>query len=237
MVSGGVQPNSTTDEGEETLSDAECAPPGYLPHTKDDDYYFSYLVFVVEGRLFNVPRHYFKKSPVFVKMFRLPIGDKMADGAIVIDNVSAADFKALLKLLIPMPGKDKEDLTKSEWLGILNLSTMWSFGEFRETAISKLTKEKMDAVDRILLGYKYDIATWLVYAHAYLVVRKKFLSDEEGKKLGGVSFALKYGKAREMAAQTRFWPTVENCQSLVIDVFHLPKVTAMSANSVVIEET
>ncbi|TDL18232.1 hypothetical protein BD410DRAFT_843064 [Rickenella mellea] len=225
----------------EKLSDSECAPPVYISYEKDDDYYFSWLVFLVGQRLFNVPRHYFEQSTVFVDMFKLPSGKKIEEGTsiqhpIELKNVSVEDFKAFLKLLIPRPGHEKDELTRAEWLGVLSLSNMWDFREFRELAITKLAPEKMQATERILLGYKYEIWDWLVYSHAHLVARKRFLSVEEARKLGGLPFAINMGLAREKARQQYSgWKlNVENCRFIVSDIFDLP--SAIGKNTIGIED-
>ncbi|TDL13143.1 hypothetical protein BD410DRAFT_735677, partial [Rickenella mellea] len=155
----------------------------------DSEYYFTWIVFLVEDCYFNVPRIYFEQSERFMNTYRQRLRSRVADGTSLdcpfrLENVSAADFKALLKLLIPLPGREEGNLTKAEWLGVLKLSKKWDYMEIFDTATNKLTKVKMDAVERILLGDEYGIPAWLVYAHAHLVVRKKYLSDDEGERLG-----------------------------------------------------
>ncbi|TDL14165.1 hypothetical protein BD410DRAFT_846291 [Rickenella mellea] len=202
----------------EKLSDSECAPPVYTSYEKDDDYYFSWLVFLVGRRLFNVPRHYFEQLTVFVDMFKLPSGNKIEEGP-----------------SMRSPGHETDELTRTEWLGVLSLSNMWNFKELRELAITKLTPEKMQAAERILLGYKYEVSDWLVFAHAHLVARKRFLSVEEARKLGGLPFAINMGLAREKARQQYSgWKlNAENCRSIVTEIFDLP--SAIGKNTIGIE--
>ncbi|TDL13800.1 hypothetical protein BD410DRAFT_698795, partial [Rickenella mellea] len=158
---------------------------------RDEMYYIPSLVFLVEDYLFKVPRPYFELSGVFTDAFKLPSGDHVVDGTsdevpLRLDGIKACDFRALLKVLIPLPQIDKAKikLTINEWLGVLYLADMWNFKASRRLSIDKLGKLPMDAVERILLGRKYNITEWLMAAHLHLARRQRFLTVLEAEELG-----------------------------------------------------
>ncbi|TDL14160.1 hypothetical protein BD410DRAFT_866225 [Rickenella mellea] len=124
----------------------------------------------------------------------------------------------------PSPGQGK---ARPAWAGLGRAKAFLPCPAHHYLAIIKLTTEKMQAAERILLGHKCEIPEWLVYAHAYLVMRKKILSMEEARELGGLQFALNMTLARERAReQYSGWKlNVENCQSIVTEAFKLPPAT------------
>ncbi|TDL13799.1 hypothetical protein BD410DRAFT_810244 [Rickenella mellea] len=173
---------------------------------RDEMYYIPSLVFLVandkvEDYLFKMPRPYFELSGVFTDAFNLPSGDRVVDGVrdevpLRLDGIKACDFRALLKVLIPLPSIDeaKIELNKKEWLGVLHLSDMWKFKASRRLSIDKLGKLPMNAVERILLGRKYNIDEWLMAAHLHLARRQAFLRLWEAEELGGTRFTIKDGE-------------------------------------------
>ncbi|TDL18867.1 hypothetical protein BD410DRAFT_792853 [Rickenella mellea] len=170
----------------------------------DPIYYFSLLVFLVKGRLFKVPRIFFEtQSAIFKNMFMLPNGVENHDpegssdaNPIHLEGVKRKDFAAFLKLLIPLNPLDPIHLEKEEWIGALEISTMWEFKRIRETAIPGLDSQTMDVTERIIFGHKYGIHEWILPAYIELATRKTAPTIEEVNRLGLV-FSLKLFEARE----------------------------------------
>ncbi|TDL13531.1 hypothetical protein BD410DRAFT_846855 [Rickenella mellea] len=170
---------------------------------RDEKYYVQSLVFLVEDCLFKAPRPYFEQSEVFRDTFKLPPVDGVFEGAndetpLRLDGIKANDFRAFLSVLMPLPSSEEPKVTKEEWLGVLSLADMWNFEKIRQVSVDKLGKERMDAVERILLGRRYNIEDWLLAAHLHLARREIFLSIVEAEQLGGLPFVIKMVKVRDL---------------------------------------
>ncbi|KAJ7314358.1 hypothetical protein DFH08DRAFT_716740, partial [Mycena albidolilacea] len=167
--------------------------------THDENYYFETITFQVEGRIFNVPRYHFERSSeIFATMLTLPAGDGVhpeghsADYPVVLEGVSSADFRALLKVLYPdiprvltMPGGAKNWLMKDEWISVLKLSTQWRFLDARKLAIQQLqSRSDIESVERVVLARQYDVAAWLRIGYTELVQRRDVIYREEAEKIG-----------------------------------------------------
>ncbi|KAJ7452177.1 hypothetical protein B0H11DRAFT_2074649 [Mycena galericulata] len=78
-------------------------------------------------------------------------------------------------------------LSKDEWISALKLSTLWYFLDIRELAIQQLSDTPLDAIERIVLAKRYDVADWLRAGYSELVRRPDSLSLEEAEEIGLVA--------------------------------------------------
>jgi hypothetical protein len=88
------------------------------------------------------------------------------------------------------------DITKSKWLSVLKLATMWTFKEIRALAIDKLTKETMGPIEQVLVAKQYNVPQWLRSGYQALATRSEMLSVEEAGQLGYLTAILLF-QARE----------------------------------------
>ncbi|TDL18868.1 hypothetical protein BD410DRAFT_774612 [Rickenella mellea] len=175
-------------------------------------YYFSLVVFLVDGKLFKVPRIFFEEqSTVFRDWFMLPPGGENSEiipegtsdkQPIRLEGVKKDDFAAFLKLLIPLKPWETVDLQKKELIAALALSTMWEFKQIREVAILQLERLLSDVVERIILGQKYDVGAWILPAYTELAKRLLPPTVEEASRLG-MEFTFKMIQAREKVIKAR----------------------------------
>ncbi|KAJ2924443.1 hypothetical protein H1R20_g12648, partial [Candolleomyces eurysporus] len=148
------------------------------------------VFFKVEDTIFQVPQHRFTEhSEVFADMFLLPqAGDaesvegKDKEHPIRLESYKAADFKALVKLLYPLPAiSDSYSLTKDEWVGVLNLSTRWHMRKMRDYAISNLSKMSLTSIEKVTLARDHEVAKWLKEGLNEIVNNKNGLKPDELK--------------------------------------------------------
>jgi len=84
-----------------------CKQPAVISEQEleeDGSIHSADIVFEVEKCFFDVPRRWFEDSPVFCKMFELPIvQNTMPDGSIRrpfrLDGIDKTDFKQLLRVM------------------------------------------------------------------------------------------------------------------------------------------
>ncbi|RXW14606.1 hypothetical protein EST38_g11248 [Candolleomyces aberdarensis] len=131
---------------------------------------WSTVFFRVEDTIFQVPQHRFTEhSDVFADMFLMPqAGDatsvegKDKEHPILLESYKAADFKALVKLLYPLPEiSGSYSFTRDEWVGALNLSTRWHMRKMRDYAIRNLSKMSLTSFEKVTLARDHQVAKWL----------------------------------------------------------------------------
>ncbi|EMD34251.1 hypothetical protein CERSUDRAFT_158602 [Gelatoporia subvermispora B] len=175
--------------------------------SKHPNFYFTDVVFLVEGVLFKVHRRNFENdSEVFQTMFSLPIAEgEIADGSsdehpLVLRGIKQDDFVQLLRVMFPH--YDSEDpLTLNQWISVLNLSTMWRFDRLRAIAIRKLSAMLDEPIQRIVLAQTYHVTEWLVPALNALARRAEPLQPADVEQIG-VDYALKIAAVRESFGET-----------------------------------
>jgi len=151
----------------------------------DPGFIFQIVVFKVENTLFQVLRNGFNvPGTPFEAMFALPqtqtdsIEGSCLENPIHLLGIKADHFRSFLRILYPFMGQ-KPVVLFDEWVGVLNLATMWLFQEIRAKAISQLSeliKEKT-AMERITLAKEYRVAEWL--RDAYFELTQKTPLDFE----------------------------------------------------------
>ncbi|KAH7928711.1 hypothetical protein BV22DRAFT_1044493 [Leucogyrophana mollusca] len=195
-----------------TVSPPPEPNPGYVEYKRrDETFYFTTVVFLVEGVLFRVPRHPFADgSDVFRQMFQLPIPDgngNEADGCsddrpLRLELIRENDFRQLLKALFPDHRRSqKMPKTFSEWRSVLKLSAMWEFESAKKLAVDHMSPMAIDPVDKICLARDYDVQQWLVPALNALVKRKEPIGMKDAERLG-MELALKVAAIREGVTYT-----------------------------------
>lgn len=175
--------------------------------SKDPHFYFTDVVFLVEGVLFKVHRHNFENdSEVFQTMFSLPIAQgSVPDGTnddhpLVLHGIKKDDFVQLLRVMFPHYDSE-ECLSLSQWISVLNLSTMWRFDRLRAIAIRKLSAILDEPIQRIVLAKTYHVTEWLVPALNALARRAEPLQSLDVDQIG-IDYALKIAAVRESFGET-----------------------------------
>ncbi|KAG5637570.1 hypothetical protein H0H81_004147 [Sphagnurus paluster] len=177
-------------------------PPNPVPaYSRDEEFYLENIVFLVEDRLFSVPRNYFTHaSDIFASAFSLPTsaGDPREgtcdETPLVLEGISRADFKGFLRVMLCPPhlphphpvgstGTSNAPPTRADWLSALKLSTMWDFRTIRQRAISALNLG-WEPVEGIVLGKAYRVPQWLIRGYHELVVRTQSITDDEAAAIG-----------------------------------------------------
>ncbi|KAH7909358.1 hypothetical protein BJ138DRAFT_1155473 [Hygrophoropsis aurantiaca] len=171
---------------------------------KDDRFYFTNVVFLVESTLFRVPKHVFvNESDVFRQMFELPVPDGVeVDGCsderpLRLDLIKQDDFKQLLKALLPDPRNPQNNpKSPSDWISVLKLSTMWDFARIKTQAIGSLKSLTMDPIDKICLARDYHVTEWIVPTMNDLAKRKEPIGMKDVEKIG-IELGLRIAAIRE----------------------------------------
>ncbi|VDB95547.1 unnamed protein product [Peniophora sp. CBMAI 1063] len=151
-------------------------------YTHDDLFYFHSVVFLAGTKLFKVPR----ASPNPVRLEA---------------DVTAADFRSLLKATFPPPGKLAAALTLDEWMGVLKLAKKWNLESMKDKAVDGADEEiqSMPVIDKILFAQKYGVDKWLKEGYCSLARREDPITPEERVKLGWET----YGRLMNVREQGR----------------------------------
>ncbi|KAJ7647890.1 hypothetical protein FB45DRAFT_734421 [Roridomyces roridus] len=159
------------------------------------------IIFLVETTLYRVHRYFFERdSVIFATMFTLPsvAGERpegeVVENPIILEGVNALDFDRFLAVLYPMNFAARDIGTVEEWTSVLSLATRWDFFSLRELAMQYLDQNTA-AVERIALGRRYDIPSWLTAAYTEVCERKDPLTLAEGRLLG-VDDTIRIGQVR-----------------------------------------
>ncbi|KAF8802639.1 hypothetical protein BYT27DRAFT_7172701 [Phlegmacium glaucopus] len=138
--------------------------------TRDDVFYFETIAFQVEDTLFRVFKSGFEvKGSAFEAIFSLPqaqgydIEGTNDSNPIHLRGIGKANFTSFLRVLYRMYPFQGTPITYDEWIGALDLATMWDFKEIRKTCIEALSEliKSRPAFDNILLARKYKVEKWL----------------------------------------------------------------------------
>lgn len=74
--------------------------------------------------------------------------------------------------------------TQDEWLSVLHLATRWSFDDLRTLSVEHLgSLPTTSAIDKLLMGRKYDVSRWVSEAYVELCQRDEPLTLAECDKL------------------------------------------------------
>jgi len=176
----------------------------------------NFVIFQVEKKLFRIPTYLLaNESQVFEGLFTLPPpdgdnveGSTPSNPIILPDEFRCEDFKNLMKALYPRSFSLRLFLSTSEWISVLKLSTKWYFLDLRAMAISELERmQELPSIEKITLGRKNRIYSWVIEGFYELVQRDGTITDEEAKDVDYdyPMTAYKLFRAREQRLkQTRF---------------------------------
>ncbi|VDB95545.1 unnamed protein product [Peniophora sp. CBMAI 1063] len=177
---------------------------------RDELFYFHSVVFQAENRLFKVPRYGLPgDAAVFDSMFANATGGAGSsdENPIRLDaDVSATDFRSLLKAAFPPPGATTAVLTLDEWMGVLALAKKWNLESMRDKAVAGSDAEiqKRTVIDKILIAKKYGVSQWLKEGYRALASRGGPITSQERDALGWET----YGRLMHVR---------ENCRCLDVD--------------------
>ncbi|KAL5485149.1 hypothetical protein ACEPAI_7791 [Sanghuangporus weigelae] len=173
---------------------------------RDDEFFYTLIVFRVEDSLFRVFREPFIcESEVFAGMFDLPVSESMKrDGTdeahpLHLEGIRLVDFRPFLKALHAPQYHEPLNLSQDEWMSVLELSHMWGFVALREQAIKQLNTSDLGPFRTLRIARNYDIPAWVPKAYSELVDRKEMLTDDEVKELEWVdAFAISRYREQKM---------------------------------------
>ncbi|KAF8911652.1 hypothetical protein CPB84DRAFT_937594 [Gymnopilus junonius] len=156
----------------------------------DDTFNFQIVVFQVEDTLFQVLKNGFNvPGTPFESMFALPqtpidIVNSPIEGSTLSDpiylpGIKVKYFRAFLRILYPFIGQVPV-VGYDDWVGVLDLATMWFFTEIRTKAIAalaELIKEK-PILERISLARKYRVPDWLKDGYVEIAMKRPLQLEE-----------------------------------------------------------
>ncbi|KAK0486272.1 hypothetical protein IW261DRAFT_1454676 [Armillaria novae-zelandiae] len=186
-----------------SLDESSRPAPLSSSPSRDKDYYWETIVLQVEDTLIRVPKHHLVgKSEVFDSMLSLPQGKNDPEGIsdekpIRLEGIKKIDFDRLLQIIYPIDNSRVPELSVNGWVSVLTLSNLWRMS-VRKTAIERLTSRlsQISPVDRVLLGRRYSVVSWISSGYEELASRVTEVSLEEGERIGLVT-ALRIGHIRE----------------------------------------
>ncbi|KAJ8502767.1 hypothetical protein ONZ45_g11454 [Pleurotus djamor] len=166
------------------LSEAENIPQ----YKHDDQFYFDFIVFLVEDRLFKVPRNRFMaESPVFRTMTEFPPGpnlqvDGMSDEQpLRLDLVGREEFISLLRFFFP--SDVKIILNAREWCHILRLANMWDMQAVRSHAMTRLAGT-LTTSSKLAVAIDHNIEEWILPTLETLVFSSEAIMPGDLSNMG-----------------------------------------------------
>ncbi|KAF6761088.1 hypothetical protein DFP72DRAFT_31460 [Ephemerocybe angulata] len=151
-------------------------------YLNDEVYCWELVSFLVDGYVFNVPRNPFAMGSEYFVTTYLQSQDI---GLITLEGVSACQFRTFLKLMFPIHSTSTTiTLSKSEWLTILTLSTLWHFLDLRGLAIQHLDPQMGDPIELIVVGRAEYVPRWVMKGYEALVLKPGPIAEEESDAIG-----------------------------------------------------
>ncbi|KAF8627779.1 hypothetical protein AX17_006144 [Amanita inopinata Kibby_2008] len=154
---------------------------------RDQDYYLEDIIFLVENRLFKVPKFPFiEQSQIFRDMFDVPTPKGVEpDGSsdkcpLVLEGIKSQDFVQLLTCLYPLKFNKKTLMTLEQWEAALKLATLYEMTGVKAFAVENLTPLLPDPPSlQVNLGKKYDVKEWIIPGLNRLAQRADSLNEED----------------------------------------------------------
>ncbi|KAF5316957.1 hypothetical protein D9611_003684 [Ephemerocybe angulata] len=179
-----------------------CATP--IAASNHSLYSWTIVTFLVEEQLFKVPRdHFTSGSPVFAEMLAekqvddadcspsvllesATVEQRVEEVAFPLGGVTSHEFETFLKLVFPsLTSSITLKLSRSEWLVVLKLSTMWNFSDHRKLAITQLTKYmEENPMKAVKYAREVGVYEWLLSGYFTLAQRDEPLNENEAAQLG-----------------------------------------------------
>ncbi|KAF5320066.1 hypothetical protein D9611_010340 [Ephemerocybe angulata] len=173
-------------------------PPDSRSAVKRGRFYHDTVAFEVEGIVHRVCRYGFEKwsQSVFPDMFSLPQGPNVNgvnsregvtdENPIKLVGCTNDEFECLVEVMYPMEfdGAEEERFSMEQWTGVLKLARLWDMPRIANHAILWMSKKEMSAVEKVKLGTRYSVPTWIEEGYCSLVTDITQASLEEMKMLG-----------------------------------------------------
>ncbi|KDQ56643.1 hypothetical protein JAAARDRAFT_194625 [Jaapia argillacea MUCL 33604] len=197
VILGSLSPGTPPDD--ERSEDA-LEPLRHPTYYIEDDT----VIFTVDDCLYKLNRYFLQReSKVFQDMFSCPQGDKVPEGTtddsvIPLPGVTQGEIESLLNFLYHGMHDDR-NVSLSEWIDLLSISTRFICDKIRGRAIREIDSfrhPRIDPVEKIVLAGKRDIPEWLAPSYEDICQRVNPLEVEEAEKLG-ITMAVKLMRARE----------------------------------------
>ncbi|KAG9043076.1 hypothetical protein FS837_010060 [Tulasnella sp. UAMH 9824] len=151
----------------------------------------SYMVFLVEDSLFQIPTRLLRESQYFSDMMdESHIGSegegKSDENPICLGGITAFEMESFLDAHDARFLSGDPMLEFKQWAAALHLSTMWNFETLRKDIITHVNKTISNAnpLDRIDASLKCKVEEWLHPAYRVLCERDTGLTNEEAEHLG-----------------------------------------------------
>jgi len=128
-------------------------------------------------------------------------GSDPSNPIILPHEYRSIDFRNLMKALYPLSVSLRLSLSKSEWISVLKLSTKWYFVKLRTMAIAELERmAELTSVEKIVLGRKVKISSWIISGFAELIFRENTIDDDEAMDVdsGYITTIYKLFRMREL---------------------------------------
>ncbi|GJE93066.1 hypothetical protein PsYK624_092250 [Phanerochaete sordida] len=169
--------------------------------TRHSQFYFTddLVTLNVDGCLFRVHQCILEReSTYFRRLFAREVGQGFSDEtAIELPQVTVEAFEILLRFVY-FGTHEPAACPMEDWISLLAAATALTFPALRERALAELEdpSSSLDALDRLLLADRYDVARWRVPAYVALCMREHPLQESEAALLG-VKVASQVAQARE----------------------------------------
>ncbi|KAG5641558.1 hypothetical protein DXG03_004785 [Asterophora parasitica] len=164
--------------------------------TRDLEYFMTSAIFEVEDKTYRVPTHYFQASTDFFNSHFDSTTASRDECPLRLEDVTKADFRALLNLMYPMTLTLTRTLSDDEWVSVLKLSTKWKMLDVRRMAIEHLAKASIPPADKVVLGRTYGIVEWLRSGYVALADVTDDISAQAAEQIG-LESALKLHRSRD----------------------------------------
>ncbi|KAI0694139.1 hypothetical protein BC835DRAFT_1415524 [Cytidiella melzeri] len=178
--------------------------------SRDSAFYFDddLVVFLVERRLFKVHKYFLVRDSEFFRgLFACPTPpghdpEGSCDSKpITLHDVTEHEFRCLLRFFYESMYQPPIDCLH-DWIALLSISTRYVFDKTRDLAITEISKQLADPVQKITLANKYNIPQWLPPAFLELCKRDEPIADAEAETLG-LFAVVRIARARELARERR----------------------------------
>ncbi|ESK97287.1 hypothetical protein Moror_17852 [Moniliophthora roreri MCA 2997] len=144
------------------------SPPPPAPQ-RHDQLFLDFIVYRVDNTLFKLPSRYFhENSEVLAGASEISTTtgeglseDQPIDLPLPHDS-DGDDFAELAKVIYALTiGLDPPSLSRHQWVSVLKLSTPWMFSDIRELAISRIHSSNPTFEEKVTLGRRYNVRSWV----------------------------------------------------------------------------
>jgi hypothetical protein len=165
------------------------------------DYYLrdGNICFLVENTVFRLHRYFFDRESKYFRDRLGPCsegGDGTPNRPYIIHDIKSDEFADFVWVWYN-PAYSFSKQGKQKWLTILQLATLWEFGDIKQLAIRQLEKLKLDPIEKIITYKQYSVDSELLLpSYVSLCTSPTLPSPEEGRILT-LETVLRIASARE----------------------------------------